>query len=97
MLVSFVLLLFKNDTKSTEFTCLSYFCYLSIFSEQFDKPIGINFTYGDENEVFANTSIIKPLAAITFKPHDNQSISMDLTGTKVGHLVIGAESSDVKM
>ena len=63
----------------------------------FEKPININFTYGDENEVYSNTNIIKPLPSIKFNPNENQTISVDITGEKVGHLVIGAESSDIKM
>ncbi len=61
------------------------------------KQISINFTYGDENDVNSNTNIIKSLPSITFQPNGNNSVALQLTGQNVGHLVVGAQSNQIKM
>jgi hypothetical protein len=62
------------------------------------KPIWINFTYGDENEVSNQTDLIKPLSAIKFEPFDNSSRMITLAAlNNVGHLVVGVESNEIEM
>ena len=61
------------------------------------RPININFTYGDENEANTDTTIIKPIAPIQFKPFDNSSIDVVLQAEDVGHIVVGAASNDINM
>ena len=62
------------------------------------KPIWINFTYGDENEVSNRTDLIKPLSEIKFEPFDNSTRIIKLEAlNNVGHLVVGVESNDIQM
>ncbi|RNA17603.1 cystinosin-like isoform X1 [Brachionus plicatilis] len=60
-----------------------------------NQSVCLNFTYGDENEEFSSTDIIKVLEPILIGPLRNQSSNVEIHALKVGHLVIGARSNEV--
>lgn len=69
---------------------------ISLLSDQ-NKSVCLNFTYGDENEEFFSTDIIKLLDPVLIGPFKNQTFKVKLFALKVGHLVISAKSNDIDM
>lgn len=62
-----------------------------------NQSICLNFTYGDENEEYSSTDVIKLLDHIQVGPLRNQTTKVLIHALKVGHLVIGAKSNDFDM
>lgn len=63
----------------------------------FNRSILVNFTYGDENNVYNDTNLIKWLEPVKFEAFENNSKSIKLETIDVGHLVIGVQSNDIKI
>ena len=69
---------------------------ISLSNDQ-NKSVGLNFTYGDENEEFSSTDIIKLLDPVLIGPFKNQTSKVKIFALNVGHLVISAKSNDIEM
>ena len=77
---------------------LSFNLLISTNSKLYDFPVNVNFTYGDESQVHNETNgMIAQLPTLSFSPSDNQSQSIKIEALKVGHLVVGAISNEIKM
>ena len=67
------------------------------FSVVASQSVSLNFTYGDENDIYKNTYLIEQLPNIDFVKGGPNSQKLELKALKVGHLVIGAMSNDLDM